>query len=130
LALAEHAVSVHRNAWYLHTLAQIHYRAGHFEKAVHFAKESMETDPPWNAHVDNWLILALAHHRQGTSQEAKKWLDQVEQWLKKTVPTVGPPGSVTILGMHPHDGLACHVLWREARVVFAGSKGNGHARSK
>jgi hypothetical protein len=46
--LAEEAVAAMlRCAWYLHTLALAHYRAGRYQRTVERLLESIEVDPVW-----------------------------------------------------------------------------------
>jgi serine/threonine-protein kinase len=119
ITLAEQAVTFWKTAWHLHTLALAHYRAGHFQEAVYHAQESLAIDPNWLAHVDNWFVLAMAHHALGDQAEARQWFDKAQQWIAHTEPQADAGGSVTLLNMHPHDGLACRVLQREAAALFS-----------
>jgi hypothetical protein len=36
----------------------------------------MEVDPGWEATFLNWPLLAMAHHRLGHGDEARKWIDK------------------------------------------------------
>ncbi|HEV3260827.1 MAG TPA: protein kinase, partial [Gemmataceae bacterium] len=69
--------------WYLHTLGLAEYRAGRFDQAIQQLQKSMDTDPRWPGQVVNWLVLAMAHHRLGHADEARRWLDKADQWIKK-----------------------------------------------
>jgi tetratricopeptide (TPR) repeat protein len=103
---AEKAVAVHpKEAWYLHTLAVAYYRAGRFALAVEHAQKSMQDDPAWGGHVVNWLLLALAHQRQGQEAEARRWLDKAVQWLAQA--GKANPGGVT--GRLPVPSLNDHL---------------------
>jgi hypothetical protein len=35
--------------------------------------------------VYTWFFLAMAHHRLGHREEAKKWLDKAVAWTEKTI---------------------------------------------
>ena len=77
LRLSELAVRANpRFGWYLHTRALADCRAGQFDQAIGWAQRSMEADPAWNAHIVNWLVLSMAHHRLGDAEEAHEWLDK------------------------------------------------------
>jgi tetratricopeptide (TPR) repeat protein len=66
----------------LQTMGLAHYRAGHFEEAVRWCRDSLK-----ESHEDapgrqlNCLVLALAHHRLQHLEEARKWLDKATDWL-------------------------------------------------
>ena len=91
------------NAYTLYALGLAHYRAGHFEAAVHWYRESLKVtgnaatpnahnlDPgvvpsgalvSGNAATLNALGLALAYQGLKQPNEAKQWLDQATAWLK------------------------------------------------
>ena len=79
---AEKGVAAYaKRAWYLHTLAVAHYRAGQFGEAVRRAQQSLKDDPAWGGHVVDWLLLAMAHERLGHADEARQWLDKAAGWL-------------------------------------------------
>jgi tetratricopeptide (TPR) repeat protein len=104
LRLAERAVQAERNAWYLHTVALVHYRAGRPEQARQLLQESLTAGPKWTGSTLNWLLLALAHHRLGQTDEARRR-------LTKALPVAVP-------AMHAHDALEYQLLRREATAVF------------
>jgi hypothetical protein len=80
----ELAVAAQPNAArYRHTLAVAHYRAGQFHQAVEQCQESKNVGASWGGNVVNWLLLAMAHHRLGHSEEVQKWLDKAENWIDK-----------------------------------------------
>jgi tetratricopeptide (TPR) repeat protein len=84
LELAERIVSrdtgFHSPEWeYRTTLALALYRAGRFEPAIERAKESMAASPYGDNGI-NWLLLAMAHHRLGQSEEARHWLQKGRNW--------------------------------------------------
>jgi tetratricopeptide (TPR) repeat protein len=60
------------------TLGAALYRAGQFEAAVHHCGPIAETRNPLA-----WLVLAMAHHRLGHTEEARRWLDKAVQTMDK-----------------------------------------------
>jgi serine/threonine protein kinase/WD40 repeat protein len=71
--LAELAVASRPTSRRLNTLGAILYRAGRFEEAVRQLNRSVELhdadDTPFGA-----LFLAMAHHRLGHAEDARRWL--------------------------------------------------------
>jgi tetratricopeptide (TPR) repeat protein len=59
-----------------YVLGAAHYRAGHYDQAVHFCRQSLEKYPNWQGKVLNWPVLALAYQRLGHAEEARKALAQ------------------------------------------------------
>jgi tetratricopeptide (TPR) repeat protein len=56
-------------------------RAGRLGEAVRRFEESLAIEPEWFEHGLNAYGLALAHHRLGHPDEARRWLDRAERWL-------------------------------------------------
>jgi tetratricopeptide (TPR) repeat protein len=127
--LAEKAAAGQRNAYHVHALALAQYRAGRFDQAVRFCRESLKIHPNWQGVFCNWLVLAMAHHRLGQTKEAEQWLNKAGQWmdgkgLKKGQEYVGP-----LFGIHPADWLEGRVLRREAEGLIKGT-GKGQPRKE
>jgi tetratricopeptide (TPR) repeat protein len=77
IRLAERAVALGRdNAWFLYGLGAAHYRAGQHGKAIARLEKSLQVHPTWLGRGQNYLVLAMACHQLGRSDEARKWLDQ------------------------------------------------------
>jgi WD40 repeat protein/serine/threonine protein kinase/tetratricopeptide (TPR) repeat protein len=55
------------------------YRAGKFKEAVQCASFAMKLRKEPAPSV--WLILALAHERDGKPEEAKRWLEKARTWI-------------------------------------------------
>ncbi|HVS35363.1 MAG TPA: tetratricopeptide repeat protein, partial [Gemmataceae bacterium] len=139
--LEERAVaSQATSAYYLHHLGLAHYRAGHFDAAVHWHRESLKTagyaatlngqnldpgDLPANAPTGanaaplTLLGLALAYHGLKQPDEARRWLDKANAWLKqanadqpKEEAEFQPPSLVL------SDWLEFQVLRREAETAL------------
>jgi tetratricopeptide (TPR) repeat protein len=89
LKLAEQAVAARpRDANYLNTLGAALYRAARLEEAVAKLQEGIRLQETEGTASD-WLFLALAHHRLGHAEEAKKWLAKAQRWLDQA-PKDGP----------------------------------------
>ena len=74
--LARSAVSKSpKNYAALNTLGTILYRAGEDDKAVEQLTEALKAHGKDGAPPD-WLVLAMAHHRLGHAEEARKWWDR------------------------------------------------------
>jgi hypothetical protein len=52
------------------------YRAGRHQEAVQVLGKKLE---PWGTARD-WYFLAMAHHRLGHADEAKRWLTEATRW--------------------------------------------------
>jgi serine/threonine-protein kinase len=80
LKLAEAGVNHSPKAgWTHYVLGLVHYRAGRFQEAVEQLNESLKVNPDWHAKALNWPLLALAHHRLGHAEEARKWLEKAHE---------------------------------------------------
>ena len=60
----------------LNTLGAALYRAGRFEEAVHRLNESLQARHGEGL-LQGFAFLAIAHHRLGHHDEAKRWLDKL-----------------------------------------------------
>jgi WD40 repeat protein len=60
------------------------YRAGRYEDATKVLRTVVARDR--RGHVEDWLLLALAYHRRGQTDKARKWLDWAEAWMARTSP--------------------------------------------
>jgi tetratricopeptide (TPR) repeat protein len=72
------------------TLGAVLYRAGRFEEAVQRLTEAdrLVPEPMEGARrspAETWFFLAMAHHRAGHAEEAKKWLDKATAWAVKAL---------------------------------------------
>ena len=68
----------------LYVLGAAHYRAGHYDRAVRACRRSLEEYPGWIGKVLNWPVLALAYHRLGNAEEARKALAQAWSMAGRT----------------------------------------------
>jgi tetratricopeptide (TPR) repeat protein len=63
-----------RHAW-LNTRSAVLYRDGQHDQAVRGLDQAIAIHGAGGA--EDWVLLAMAHHRLGHVEEAKKWLDRV-----------------------------------------------------
>jgi tetratricopeptide (TPR) repeat protein len=116
---AEKGVAAHaKQAWYLHTLAVAHYRAGQFDQAVRRAEQSLKDDPAWEGHVVDWLLLAMAHQRLGHGDEARRWLDKAVQWIDQAGKGLPKESRFALPVPSWGDRLEIQLLRREAEDVL------------
>jgi uncharacterized protein HemY len=64
----------------LNTLGAALYRADQLNEAVRQVNTAIKLRGDVDTPLD-WLFLAMAHHRLGHTEEAKKWLDKAVQWI-------------------------------------------------
>ena len=87
--LAELAVNgaseVRQKAAYLNTLGAALYRAGRFADAVRRLDEGIRSKSGVSRETD-WAFLAMAHHRLGHHEEARRWLGQFRDFRPKGTP--------------------------------------------
>jgi tetratricopeptide (TPR) repeat protein len=81
VSLAEQAVALDRAYGRLNTLGSLLYRAGRYEDAIRSIDEGIKLHGKGGMGWD-WLFLAMAHHRLGRQDEARKWLDKAVAWTK------------------------------------------------
>jgi hypothetical protein len=67
--------------------------------------------------VVNWLWLALANHRLGKTEDARRWLGNAQTWLDQYRDGI-PPRADQELGLHLHNWLEAHVLRHEAEALI------------
>ena len=106
-----------RQFWSLTEQGALHYRAGRFPEAVALFEESLRADPKPGKAVLNWLWLALAQHRLGRTEEARRWLDRAAAWLDQYRDGM-PDRAEGDLGLHLHNWLEAQVLRREAEALI------------
>lgn len=91
VALAEKAAKGDPKAiQYANTWGAILYRGGRFEESVQRLTEADRlvqgaTEKSPSSPTYTWFFLAMAHHRLGHTEEAKKWLDRAVQWTDKAM---------------------------------------------
>jgi tetratricopeptide (TPR) repeat protein len=106
-----------RAFWSLTERGALAYRAGRYQDAVSFLEQSLAADPKPGGAVVNWLWLALAHHRLGKDDDARRWLARAQLWLDQYQDGM-PPRAEEDLGLHLHNWLEACVLRREAEALL------------
>ena len=101
--LAQQAVEAAKVPWTLHVLGIAHYRCGQLQEAVRWLHESMQLDTDWTGDVQNWLVLALAHHDQGQHEAARQWLGNAVHRMDENIQKSKREGGPVLWGIHPHD---------------------------
>jgi WD40 repeat protein/tetratricopeptide (TPR) repeat protein len=68
------------------TLGAMLYRAGRFAEAVaRLVAAEQSSENPRGSPIYGWLFLAMAHHRLGHADEAKRWLDRAAAAIDKAI---------------------------------------------
>jgi tetratricopeptide (TPR) repeat protein len=100
---AEHA--------YLETLGAALYRVGKFQEAVQQLEKAVKAHDNGGT-AEDWHFLAMARHRLGQADEARKWLAKASDWLEKKGPEPPKEGKVqAVLSL-------AQLLHREARDLL------------
>jgi superkiller protein 3 len=89
VVLARKAVELApKEASYYNTLGVAQYRAGDEKAALAALHRSMELTGGGDA--ADWLFLAMAHHKLGDREEARKWYDKAAAELEKNGQRLSP----------------------------------------
>jgi tetratricopeptide (TPR) repeat protein len=102
--LAVNGAQENEKAGLLNTFGAALYRAGRFAEAVRRLDEGIEKRKGASSEVD-WVFLAMAHHRLGHHDEARRWLDR----FRDSRASLNPSGF--------WDELEIHLLRAEAEAV-------------
>jgi WD40 repeat protein/tetratricopeptide (TPR) repeat protein len=120
-----------RNHWHIYLLGAALYRAGRFEEAVTRLTEATELScHPYRTNMlYTWFYLAMAHHRLGHAEEARRSLDKAEQGTQEALESPAePPGksgnSDGVIRPDWNRKLTLDLLRREAErsIQFPGTK--------
>ena len=76
-----------RLPWLLYYRGLADFRAGRYERAVEHLRESLKVGGGWAAAPVNYPVLAMAHHRLGHRDEARRWLEKAH--VRRDDPAVG-----------------------------------------
>jgi tetratricopeptide (TPR) repeat protein len=114
---AEQAVANSLNGWNLHTLGVAYYRAGRLAEAVARLEESNRGDWGEQGRMQNRLVLAMAQHRLGHSQQSRALLAEVERWWAG-IEAARVNGAVA---MPLTDWLSLQLFRREAQALILGA---------
>jgi tetratricopeptide (TPR) repeat protein len=132
VSLAKDALTrTSRDHGHVNQLGAALYRAGRFEEAVARLTEATELScHPYRTNVlSTWFYLAMAHHRLGHADEARRWLDWAAQATQQALksPAEPPARSANRDGVIAPDWsrrLTLGLLRREAEQLIqaAGTK--------
>jgi tetratricopeptide (TPR) repeat protein len=127
--LAEKAVAKSpKEHWDVNLLGAALYRAGRFDEAVKRLTEAtaLNADPYRTNMLYTWFFLAMAHHRLGHADEARRWLEKAahatEEALKPPAGT-SDKSSMNAPGTIPPNWnrkLTLQLLRREAEELIQG----------
>ena len=119
LRLAEKAVAGKPTNDYLNTLGIALYRAGQFEPAIQRLNEAIRVHGKEGTAAD-WLFLAMAHHRLGKADEARKWLDKAGRWIDTAQEARSTESTGS--GQPWNQRLVIELFRREAETLLKGAK--------
>jgi hypothetical protein len=94
VSLAEKLLAkLSRNHWHVNQLGAALYRAGRFEEAVARLTEATELScHPYRTNMlHTCFYLAMAHHRLGHADLARRWLDQAVQGTERALEWAAEP---------------------------------------
>ncbi len=91
------------------------YRHGEFQLAIKSLQKSNALDWDPIAKSQNWLVLAMAHHRLGHADEARQCLETARKLIDEAKPKK-PDAPVDI---DPADWIPIQVLLRKRKVCLA-----------
>jgi eukaryotic-like serine/threonine-protein kinase len=103
--------------WSLTEQGALAYRARRFQESVPLFEQSLQANSQPGRAVVNWLWLALANHRLGKAEEARRWLGKAQAWLDQFGDGM-PDRAEAEVGLHLHNWLEAHVLRREAEALI------------
>jgi hypothetical protein len=89
----------------LNTLGIALYRAGRFEEAIQRLEEAIQARGGGQGHPEDWPFLAMAHHRLGHRDQARRWLERLRDDRAIADPA------------RPWDELELRLLRSEAEAV-------------
>jgi tetratricopeptide (TPR) repeat protein len=108
----EKAVKSDHTSWYYAgTLGAALYRAGRFDEAVRRIEGANKLQGKGGVPQD-WLFLAMAHHRLRHAEQARKWLDQAVRAIKQADPKKPPTGA------RWSERIEIQLLRREAQTLI------------
>ena len=98
--------------WELRVLATSRIRAGQLEAGNKYHLEALDRHPMSHTNILHWLPLAIAAHRKGDLQEARKWFEKATMWMDQTRKDF-PRELATPQHLHINDWLEAQVLFKE-----------------
>jgi WD40 repeat protein len=64
----------------LNTLGAALYRAGRYDEAIRRLEQAMQARPGGQGNAGDWVLLAMAHHRLGHRDLARRWLERLADY--------------------------------------------------
>jgi hypothetical protein len=113
--------------WHRRWLGEALVRAGEFEEAVAMLESSLDPVFDWQCDGCYWPLLAMAHHRLGNTEAARKYLDSTT-YLLGLYEQMPLPQFATVMqsaGVNPQTWLQTVVYHREAMQLIDGFAPNG-----
>jgi tetratricopeptide (TPR) repeat protein len=105
--------------WARHVLALARLRAGKFAEVVEGLREEQLGGLGDGYHIRNWFLLAIAHHRLGHTEEARRWFEQGDRWIReKNRNRADRPVRYAPSGFSWSDWLGFQLHRREAEEVL------------
>ncbi len=95
--------------WWHYVLGLARYREGQDERAIEDLAKSLRLGADWSAIALNYPVLAMAHHRLGHADEARKWLAKAHDVV---------PGEASMPDAIWWDRLEFLLLRREADALI------------
>src|SRR5262249_10114664 len=95
------------------TLGVVQYRAGNWQASRQALDKSMQLHNGGDS-LD-YYFLAMVHHRQGDTAEARRWLDKAKRWLDEATQVPPVAGRRTLLPGQRQELLR---LRREAEALL------------
>jgi serine/threonine protein kinase len=107
--------------WSLHVLALACYRSGRYQEAIDVMSPALTPRPEGLWTVMHWLLTAMIQQRLGHAEEARRWFDKADRWIKAQTPRTAQPEDLSFLPPPPwRDWLMVRLLHREAAVLIRG----------
>jgi eukaryotic-like serine/threonine-protein kinase len=105
-----------KNQGYLRTLGQNLYRAGRYEDAIKRLDEAALMGADQRGSIWDWLFRAMAHHKLGHTEDARKWFEQSVQWINQELPANRDLSAGSGLSWNQRLGL--QLMRREAEAMI------------
>jgi tetratricopeptide (TPR) repeat protein len=116
LTLAEKAVALRKDYVHLNTLGAALYRNGRFAECLKTLEEGMKLHGHAGIAWD-WAFVAMANHRLGRPEEAKRWLDKSRDWIQQ-IDAGKIRDSYVGESMNWNHRLELYLLMREAEALI------------
>lgn len=124
LRLAETALSADpHQSWRLYLMGLALYRAGRHDDAIKRLNAAIEADPTWAAIALPRVVLAMAHHRLGHADEARRRFEELQS-LREDQKAFDPARVIPVSAPW-WDRAEFLVLFREAEALVRAAGASG-----